>query len=156
MNNSSVDLMLEQIGVTLGIGDVVFPIMASCFIVMSFIFIYARSRNMTVSLAVANISGVVFAVMGMLPIYTIVLLIAVSFFIIWKYAQKGEDIITYPESYRDRMIRAYEAKFGGGNPAFNERLDSHIKAVESLRKGYTRSVHMDALKRLERFVEAKS
>lgn len=155
MNNSSVELMLDEIGITLGIGDVVFPIMASCFVVVSFMFIYARSRNMTLSLAVANISGIVFAVMGMIPIYTIVILVAMSFFIIWKYSQKGEDIITYPESYRDRMIRAYEAKFGGSNPAFNEQLDSHIKAVESLRKGYTRSVHMDALKRLEKFVEVK-
>lgn len=155
MNNSSVELMLDEIGITLGIGDVVFPIMASCFVVVSFMFIYARSRNMTLSLAVANISDIVFAVMGMIPIYTIVILVAMSFFIIWKYSQKGEDIITYPESYRDRMIRAYEAKFGGSNPAFNEQLDSHIKAVESLRKGYTRSVHMDALKRLEKFVEVK-
>jgi len=130
------------------------PIMAFGLLPMSFIL--RRSRNMTLSLGVANIAGIVFAVMGMLPIYTIVILIAMSFFIIWKYAQKGEDIITYPESYRDKMIRAYEAKFGGGNPAFNERLDSHIKAVESLRKGYTRSVHMDALKRLEKFVEVKS
>ena len=156
MNNSSVELMIEQIGGVLGIGHVVFPMVASCFIVMSFIFIYARSRNMTLSLAVANISGIVFAVMGMLPIYTVVILIVMSFLIIWRYSQKGEDIVTYPESYRDRMIRAYEAKFGGSNPAFNERLDSHIKAVESLRKGYTRSVHMDALKRLENFVEVKS
>lgn len=156
MNNSSVIHIIDEFSDTLGIGtDIVFLIMASCFIVMSFIFIYTRSRNMTLSLAVANISGIVFVVMGMIPIYTVVILIAMSFFIIWKYSQKGEDVVIYPESYRDRMIKAYEAKFGGGNPAFNERLDSHIKAVESLRKGYTRSVHMDALKRLEKFVEVK-
>lgn len=60
-----------------------------------------------------------------------------------------------PESYRDSLIRAYEAKFGGSNPAFNEEVDSHIKAVENLRKGYTRAVHRDKLKRLEKFVEVK-
>jgi len=155
MNNSSVEIVIEKMGDMLGIGDVVFPIMASCFIVMSFIYVYIRSRNMTLSLAVANVSGVVFAIMGIIPLYAIAMLISGSLFIVWNYSQNGEDTITYPESYRERMIKAYEAKFGGENTAFNEKLDSHIKAVESLRKGYTRSVHMDALKRLEKFVELR-
>lgn len=154
--NGSIYALLNDMPTTLGINSSAwFAMLAAGMIIISFIFIYTRSRNMTVSILAANVIGIVFAVMGILPLYSIAMLVIGSLFIVWRYASSGDDYITYPESYRDRMIKAYEAKFGGSNTAFNERLDSHIKAVESLRKGYTRSVHMDALKRLENFVEIK-
>lgn len=56
-------------------------------------------------------------------------------------------------SFGNRMKEAYTAKFGYPNPAFNQEIDQHIKAVETLGKGYTKSIDMDWLKRMAEFTE---
>ncbi len=154
--NGSIYAVMNDISSILGINsNILFAMMAVSTIILSFVFIYTRSRNMTISLGASNIIGIIFAVMGLIPLYTIAILVCGSLLIIWGYSSTGSDIIVYKETYRDRLIKAYEAKFGYSEPAFIEEIDSHIKAVENLGKGYTRAVHRDKLKRLEKFVEIK-
>jgi hypothetical protein len=56
-------------------------------------------------------------------------------------------------SFGERMKAAYAAKFGGENKEFNSEVDMHINAMKALGSGQTKSVNMDWLKRMAKFVE---
>ena len=156
MNNSSIYTLMQSEAQYLGIDSQIFIMIAFiCSVIVVSIFIYLRTRNIILVLVVENISTIIFAALGFIPIYIVALFVLVSLAQFWRYGYSGSDVIVYEESYADSLKRAYEAKFGYSNPAFNEEVDSHIKAVENLRKGYTRAVHRDKLKRLEKFVEVK-
>jgi len=53
----------------------------------------------------------------------------------------------------NRMKVAYEAKFGYANEDFNSQVDSHVKAMRALGQGYTKSIDMEWMKRMAKFVE---
>ena len=82
---------------------------------------------------------------------------------VFKYFAGEEDtgerrivrIIRYKkwDSFGNRMKVAYSAKFGGENPAFNEAVDQHIKAVKVFGKGYSKERNIQWLKRMAKFVE---
>jgi len=57
------------------------------------------------------------------------------------------------DQFGERMKVAYEAKFGFSSSDFNNQVDSHVKAMRALGKGYTKSVDMDWMKRMAKFVE---
>lgn len=59
------------------------------------------------------------------------------------------------EAYGQRLKNAYEAKYGYKNPAFDEEVDSHIRQMQHLGKGFTRSIAKGWLKRMRRMTEAK-
>jgi UDP-N-acetylenolpyruvoylglucosamine reductase len=61
----------------------------------------------------------------------------------------------YSESYAESISKAYEAKFGYKNSEFDKEVSQHILAVESLKKGITRQIHLEKLHRIEKFVELK-
>jgi len=125
-------------------------------VVMS-LFIYTKTMSIALATVGSVIASIITAMLGLVPLWTIPVVCCISGFIIYKHSYVDDNSIPYDdsmaESYRDRLVRAYEAKFGYSNPAFNEEVDAHIKAVEYLAKGYTRAVHRDKLKRLEKFVE---
>lgn len=53
----------------------------------------------------------------------------------------------------NRMKVAYEAKFGFVSEEFNSQVDSHVKAMRALGKGYTKSIDMEWMRRMAKFVE---
>jgi hypothetical protein len=53
----------------------------------------------------------------------------------------------------NRMKVAYEAKFGFASADFNSQVDSHVKAMRALGKGYTKSIDMEWMRRMAKFVE---
>ena len=57
------------------------------------------------------------------------------------------------DDFGNRLKVAYAAKFGGKNPAFDEKVEQDILAVKALGKGFTKSINMDNLKALAKFVE---
>jgi len=152
--NGSVYSMLQGISNSLGIdATIVGLIMAFCFMIVTPLFIYSRTMNMSLSMIGFTIAAVIMVFMGFIPIWILFTVMVLVLLIVYKHSYIDDNSI--PESYRDRLIKAYEAKFGYIEPAFVEEVDTHIKAVENLAKGYTRAVHRDKLKRLEKFVEAK-
>ncbi len=56
-------------------------------------------------------------------------------------------------AFGTRLKEAYTAKFGYPNPGFEQEVDQHIKAMEALGHGYTKSIDEDWLKRMAKFVE---
>lgn len=52
-----------------------------------------------------------------------------------------------------RMKEAYTAKFGYPNPGFEQEVDQHIKAMEALGHGDTKSINESWLRRMATFVE---
>lgn len=56
-------------------------------------------------------------------------------------------------AFGNRLKAAYSAKFGGDNKGFDDEVDEHIKAVKALGKGFTKSIDVDWLKRMAKFVE---
>jgi len=155
--NESVS-MLQPLSDALGISSTIIGIMmALCLMLVMSLFIYKKTMNVALSAVGLVIMSIMTTILGLLPLWTIPVVCCISGFIIYKHSYVDDNSIPYDdsmaESYRDRLVRAYEAKFGYSNPAFNEEVDAHIKAVEYLAKGYTRAVHRDKLKRLEKFVE---
>jgi hypothetical protein len=56
-------------------------------------------------------------------------------------------------AFGNRMKAAYSSKFGGDNPAFSQEVDQHIKAMQALGKGTTKTINEEWLKRMAKFVE---
>ncbi len=56
-------------------------------------------------------------------------------------------------AFGNRLKEAYTAKFGYPNPGFEQEVDQHIRAMEALGHGYTKSLDEDWLKRMAKFVE---
>jgi phage shock protein PspC (stress-responsive transcriptional regulator) len=158
--NGSVFGILQGMSNQLGIdASILGIIMAFCFMLVTPMFIYLRTMSMPLSVIGLVIASVIMFVMGLIPVWISPIVIVVSMLGVYKHSFIDDNSIPHnesmSESYADSLKRAYEAKFGYENPAFNEEVDAHIKAVENLRKGYTRAVHRDKLKRLEKFVEVK-
>jgi mannose/fructose/N-acetylgalactosamine-specific phosphotransferase system component IID len=152
--NGSMYEMLQGISNQLGIDASIIGIMLSVsMMVVISIFVYTRTRNMILSAGSTITASIMMALMGFIPVWVIAIAVGLTILAIYKHSYI--DTNTIPESYSDRLIKAYEAKFGYVEPAFVEEIDTHIKAIENLGKGYTRAVHRDKLKRLEKFVEMK-
>jgi hypothetical protein len=152
--NGSIYTMLQGISNTLGVNETIISIIIAfgCMIAAS-LFIYLRTMSILLSMISMTITTLVLTLIGFIPIWILPVIIGIAGLMIYKHAYIDDNSI--PESYRDRLIKAYEAKFGYIEPTFVEEIDTHIKAVENLAKGYTRAVHQDKLKRLEKFVEFK-
>lgn len=93
------------------------------------------------------------AMFGILPLWTVPLFGVLSLAFIYKTGTIVVHRIMMWNAYGNRLKEAYSAKFGEDNPAFGDEVDGHIKVMKSLGRGYTKSVHLDKLKRLSSFVE---
>ena len=154
MNNSSVIYTFDRLSDTLNVNPEILGIIFTiCLTTITAIFIYLKTRHMIISLITPVAIPLFTSFIGLTPIWIMPIYIAIAIVLVLKQSYIDNNSVS--ESYRDSLIRAYEAKFGYNNPAFNEEVDSHIKAVETLRKGYTRAAHRDKLKRLEKFVEVR-
>jgi len=56
-------------------------------------------------------------------------------------------------AFGERLKEAYAAKFNGENSAFNEEVDTLIKIMRTLGKGYTKKIAENRLKALSSFAE---
>jgi len=91
------------------------------------------------------------AMVGLLPIfYAVLIIISIA-----GIFMGGQAVYHYYKwnAFGNRLKLAYTAKFGGENPAFNSEVDGHIKVLQALGKGYTKSQAEDWLKRMAKFVE---
>ncbi len=93
------------------------------------------------------------AMFGILPLWTVPVFGLISLAFIYKTGAIVVHRIMMWNAYGNRLKEAYSAKFGENNPAFGDEVDGHIKVMKSLGRGYTKSVHLDKLKRLSSFVE---
>lgn len=55
--------------------------------------------------------------------------------------------------YGRRLKRAYHAKYGYENPAFDDEVDNRIRVMRVQGKGHTRTIASDWLKRISKMVE---
>jgi len=109
------------------------------------------SMAQSVSENVTQASPAVSTLLGMIPIMYVIATILVVFGLITGTVEVMK--ILKWSAFGNRMKVAYSAKFGGDNPGFDEEVDAHIKAVKALGKGFTKSVDMDWLKKMAKFVE---
>lgn len=93
------------------------------------------------------------ALFGIIPLWTVTFFGILSLAFIYKTGTIVVHRIMMWNAYSNRLKEAYSAKFGENNPAFGDEVDGHIKVMKSLGRGYTKSVHLDKLKRLSSFVE---
>jgi len=148
--------MLQPISNTLGISSSIFCILISVGVLLALVIsTYLWTGSMFFSSISLAIGVIVTSALGLTPVWIVPIFVVILFLSFMKYSYVGEPQVRYPDSYRSRLIEAYQAKFGYIDPVFIEEIDSHIKAVETLRKGYTRAVHKTQLKKLEKFVELK-
>jgi len=148
--------VLKPISDTLGISSSVIGLLISfSFLALLAMFIYLKTMNIALSSVAMVIGSIVTSFLGLTPVWIVPIFVVIALLSFLKYSYVGEPSIRYPGSYRERLLQAYAAKFGYIDPVFIEEIDSHIKAVETLRKGYTRAVHKTQLKKLEKFVELK-
>lgn len=101
----------------------------------------ANESLSSASKAMANIFPLIFAC-----------LVIVSIFSVFYGGQAVYRYLKW-KAFGNRMKVAYEAKFGYINTGFNQEVDQHIKAMEVLGKGSTKTINEDWLKRMAKFVE---
>lgn len=148
--------MLHPISDALGISTPVFGILIStCLLVVLTITTYLWTGNMALSSLALFIGSIVTSALGFTPVWIIPIFVVIASLSFLKFSYIGEPSTRYPDSYKERLVDAYKAKFGYLDPGFLVEVDTHIRAIETLRRGYTRSVHKAKLKRLEKFVELK-
>jgi hypothetical protein len=156
MNESMLQPILQPISNALGISPLIFGVLVSfCLLVVLAISTYLWTGNIALSSLAQFIGSIVTSALGFTPAWVVPIFVFIALLSFWKYSYVGETKIRYPDSYRERLIGAYKAKFGYLDPGFLVEVDIHIRAVETLRRGYTRSVHKTKLKKLEKFVELK-
>jgi len=148
--------MLQPISNTLGISSSIVGILISLGVLLALVIpTYLWTGSMFFSSISLAIGVIVTSALGLTPVWIVPIFVVILFLSFMKYSYVGEPQVRYPDSYRKRLIEAYKAKFGYLDPGFLVEVDLHIKAVETLRKGYTRAVHQTQLKKLEKFVELK-
>lgn len=153
----SITDVTSDLASTLGIGsDIIILIVAMASVLVMTLFIYLRTANMLFSTAFMNFGIIMMASFGFIPLWIIPISLIITALAYYRWINHSEVVITEDyQPYGDKLKLAYEAKFGYRNPEFDKEIDQHIKVVENLGKGYTRTIHLNKLKRLAKFVEAK-
>ena len=151
------DSILNNVSINLGVPTWVLTLIIGLSITVFFtLSTYIWTANFTSSVVVGLLGSLGFgALLGYIPLWTVLIygLLVIVFMV--RYMYSGDTNITYESTYAENLKKAYEAKFGYRNSEFDKEIDQHILAVENLNKGFTRTIHMEKLKRLEKFVEVK-
>lgn len=152
MNESVLKPIADALGIsfpTLGL------LISFCLLIILTITTYIWTMNIVLSSIALFVGAIVTSALGFTPVWIVPIFVVIALLSFLTYSYVGKPSTRYPDSYRERLIQAYSAKFGYLDPGFLIEVDIHIRAVETLRKGYTRSVHKTQLKKLEKFVELK-
>ena len=97
-----------------------------------------------------EISSTAKGLASVLPLVAVMAVI-ISIISVW-YVPKVVEHFKW-SSFGRRMKRAYAAKFGGENSAFNTDLDYRIKVMRTQGDGHTWTLAEDWLRRMAKFVE---
>jgi len=123
--------------------------------VAAFVFLFPGLQD-SLDKATVNMSSSIQTVVGILPIiYATIIVLGLTAWIASDGPEKVKSYLNW-RAFGNRMKEAYASKFGGKNPAFNQEVDMHIKAVRTLSKGrnnYTKDLNIDWLKSRAQFVE---
>jgi len=93
------------------------------------------------------------AMAGLIPLWSVLVYgLVVTALIFRDYSVPIQHYFMWT-AFGNRLKAGYSAKFGGSNSAFTEEVDQHINAVRALGKGYTKTLNIEKLKTISKFVE---